>query len=146
MHIERSGEPFDLDAFLARPLIAHLATASGDGPCESSIWFLWEDAAIWLVANTADSFPKRIRIESRCALGFVEFDVDRGILRHVGMRGSATLQSVDDARLHRFLRRYLGEDPALWNPRFRETVVAGLDLMIRFDPASMVMRDQSYFK
>lgn len=52
------GDQIDLDEFLARPLVAHLATASPDGPRESPVWFLWEQGSIWLVGTTRDSFPK----------------------------------------------------------------------------------------
>jgi hypothetical protein len=144
MILERSGEPFDLDAFLARPLMAHLATASADGPRESPVWFLWEDGAVWLVGTSSDSFPKRVKDEPRCALGFVDFHLDRGLLLHVGMRGTATVEKLDEARLYRLLGRYLGEEKD-WNPAFVRSVIENLDLMVRFTPESVVMRDQSYF-
>ncbi|MEU1944007.1 pyridoxamine 5'-phosphate oxidase family protein, partial [Streptomyces sp. NPDC020125] len=34
--------PFDVAAFLARPLVAQLAT---EGPRVRPVWFLWEDHA-----------------------------------------------------------------------------------------------------
>jgi hypothetical protein len=71
---------------------------------------LSEDAAVWFVGNSRDSFPRRIARDGRCAVGFVEFDLVRGVLLHVGMRGDATLVPLDRDRLHRLLRRYLGED------------------------------------
>jgi hypothetical protein len=140
------GNSFDIDEFLGRPLIAHLATTSADGPRESPLWFLWEEGAIWLIGTSQDSFPKRIRDESRCAVGIVDFDLAAGLLRHVGMRGTATVEPLDSERLVRLLGRYLGTDQAMWNRRFREMVIEGLDLMIRFEPHSVVVRDQSYFK
>jgi Pyridoxamine 5'-phosphate oxidase len=144
MKVERSGNLFDLDTFLARPLMAHLATASPDGPRESPVWFLWEDGAVWLVGTSSDSFPRRIRDDSRCAIGFVEFVLEQGLLLHVGMRGTATIERLDDARLHRLLCRYLGDEKK-WNRAFVQTVIDELDLMVRFTPESVVMRDQSYF-
>lgn len=62
------------------------------------------------------------------------------------MRGRATVTTLDDERLHRLLRRYLGEDKTRWNQAFMETVIDKLDLMICFAPETVVMRDQSYFK
>ena len=62
-----------IDAFLAKPLFAHLATASADGPRESPVWFLWEDGAIWVIGEGTDSFPERIERDPRCAVGIVEF-------------------------------------------------------------------------
>jgi hypothetical protein len=85
------------------------------------------------------------RHDPGCAVGIVEFDLARGLLRHVGMRGTGTIDSLDRARLHRLLSRYLGADEAAWNPRFRASVIDRLDLMVRIEPASIVARDQSYF-
>jgi hypothetical protein len=146
MKVERSGDSFDLDEFLARPLIAHFATASADGPCESPLWFLWEEGSIWFIGTTRDSFPKRVEDEPRCAISFVDFALERGVLLHVGTRGSATVTALDDGRLHRLLRRYLGEDRARWHQAFVQAVIDKIDLTVRFVPGTVVMRDQSYFK
>ena len=135
----------DVNALLEQPLVAHLATASSDGPRESPVWFLWEDQAMWLVGNERDSFPKRLQVDRRCAIGVVEFDVQRGVLKHVGIRGVATVLPLDRFRLHRLLRRYLGEDETMWNPWFRVNVIDRLTLMVRIEPMSVVARDQSYF-
>jgi len=136
---------FDIDAFLQQPLMAHLATASPHGPRESPVWFLWETQELWLVGSGRDSFPDRIRAEPRCAVGIVEFDLPRGRLRHVGFRGTGSIEAIERSRLHRFLSRYLGGDEARWNPAFRSKVIDRLELMVRIKPSSIVARDQSYF-
>ena len=136
---------FDIDEFLKKPLMAHLSTSSDGGPRHSPVWFLWEEGAVWLIGNERDSFPARIRQDGRCAIGIVEFDLERGLLQHVGMRGTAAVVPLEQERLHRLLRRYLGDDEAAWNPWFREHVIDGLDLMARFQPVTIVARDQSYF-
>ncbi|HEY2865376.1 MAG TPA: pyridoxamine 5'-phosphate oxidase family protein [Casimicrobiaceae bacterium] len=136
---------FDVDVFLQQPLVAHLATASPEGPRESPVWFLWEAGELWLVGNQRDSFPKRIQVEPRCAVGIVEFNLSRGRLRHVGIRGTGSIEAMDRGRLYRFLSRYLGENEAKWNPSFRSRVIDRLDLMVRVRPLSVVARDQSYF-
>ncbi len=146
MEIHRNGDHFGLDDFLARPLFAHLATGSADGPRESPVWFLWEDGAVWIIGTSHDSFPKRIVSEPRCAIGIIDFDLGRGFLQHVGMRGTATVELLKNDRLYRLLGRYLGEDQKTWNKWFREAVIERLDLMIRFKPHSIVLRNQSYFK
>ena len=139
------GADFDVDEFLRQPLVAHLATSSYDGARESPVWFLWEDQAMWLVGNERDSFPKRLQVDGRCAIGVVEFDLRRGLLKHVGIRGIATVLPLDRFRLHRLLHRYLGENQATWNARFRSSVIDRLTLMVRIEPVSVVARDQSYF-
>lgn len=137
---------FDPADILAKPLIAHLATGSPEGPRDSPVWFLWEEGAIWLIGSSEDSFPARLRAEPRCAIGIVEFDLEKGILRHVGIRGRAAFQEMDQPRLHRLLARYLGPEPSRWNAWFTAQVVTPLDIMIRITPASVIARDMSYFK
>ena len=135
----------DLDEFLARPLFAHLATASEDGPRESPVWFLWEDGAIWIIGNRrTDTFPQRIEREPRCAMGIVDFDPARGIVRHVGFRGRATVQPFDKKIASRLLRRYLGDQEDAWDPRFVESMEDRDNVLIRFEPDTAVARDQSY--
>jgi hypothetical protein len=136
---------FPLEDLLCRPLMAHLATASAEGPRDSPLWFLWEDGVMWFVARSVDTFPKRIRETPQCAVGVVDFNLQHGTLWHVGMRGTAEVTPLDKARLHRLLARYLGEDSAGWSSTFRSGVIDKLDLMVRFTPKSIVARDQSYF-
>ncbi len=136
---------FDICEVLNKPLFAHLATHSPDGPRESPVWFLWEDSALWFIGSTRDSFPKRIKADGRCAVGIVDFDLAGGFLRHVGFRGFATVEALDSKRLVRFLHRYLGA-PSEWNPKFKTEIIDGLDLMIKFTPSTIIARDQSYFK
>lgn len=135
----------DLDEFLARPLFAHLATASEDGPRESPVWFLWENEAIWIIGSWRDdTFPARVTREPRCALGIVDFDRERGLVHHVGMRGQATLEPFDRQRAWRLLARYLGTDIDAWDTRFRETLGDPDNTFVRFVPETVVARDQSY--
>jgi len=37
---------FDIEDFLNRSLFAHVATFGDAGPCETPVWFLWEDGAV----------------------------------------------------------------------------------------------------
>ena len=151
--VRETGSHFDLggesarelmDKVLARPLFAHLATASGRGPRESPVWFLWEDGALWVIGNyKTDSFPRRIEREPRCALGIVDFDISTGVVQHVGFRGRARLEAHDADRMRRLLGRYLGE-PGLWDSRFVEILGDPDYIFIRLEPETVVVRDQSY--
>ncbi|HEY9179494.1 MAG TPA: pyridoxamine 5'-phosphate oxidase family protein [Candidatus Baltobacteraceae bacterium] len=134
----------DIDAFLSRPLFAHLATASPDGPRESPVWFLWEHGAVWIIANAYDSFPKRIGVEPRCALGIVDFDMRTGRVEHVGMRGKAGVEAWESPRARRLLARYLGENQDAWDTRFLQTVENYSNRWVRFVPETAVVRNQSY--
>ena len=52
--IVKNGEReiFDLDEFLSRPLFAHLATASEQGPRESPVWFHWDGHYLWIIGSS----------------------------------------------------------------------------------------------
>lgn len=151
--IAQTGSHFDLDEeaahalmsdLLARPLFAHLATSSEAGPRESPVWFLWEDSALWIIGNyRTDSFPKRIERDPRCAIGIVDFDASTGLVQHVGLRGRAALQPHDEERIKRLLSRYMGELET-WDSRFVEILGDTDYIFIRFEPETVVVRDQSY--
>jgi Pyridoxamine 5'-phosphate oxidase len=151
--VRETGSHFDLDDeralrlladLLSRPLFAHLATASDEGPRESPVWFLWEEGALWVIGNyRTDSFPKRIEREPRCAIGVVDFDPSTGLVRHAGFRGRARLTAHDPARMGRLLGRYMGERDN-WDPRFVEILDDTDYILIRFEPLTVVARDQSY--
>lgn len=135
----------DLEDFLARPLFAHLATASEDGPRDAPVWFLWESSALWVIGSGRDdTFPKRVQRDPRCAVGIVDFDVRTGSVEHVGMRGRATLAPFDPQLARRLLRRYLGAEERLWDVRFRDALTDPDSLLVRFSPETVVVRDVSY--
>jgi nitroimidazol reductase NimA-like FMN-containing flavoprotein (pyridoxamine 5'-phosphate oxidase superfamily) len=151
--VSETGSRFDLEGepaqeliekILARPLFAHLATASKRGPRESPVWFLWEGGALWIIGNyKTDSFPSRIEREPRCAFGIFDFDISAGVVRHVGFRGRAHLEPHDSDRMRRLLSRYMGE-PELWDSRFIEILDETDYIFVRFEPETVVARDQSY--
>lgn len=151
--VRDTGSRFDLDEeaalqlmaeILARPLFAHLATNSEQGPRESPVWFMWEDGALWIIGNyMTDSFPGRIELEPRCAIGVVDYDVSTGLVRHVGFRGRAHLEPHDADRMKRLLSRYMGEMER-WDPRFVKIIDDTDYIFIRFEPETAVVRDQSY--
>lgn len=98
---------FNIEKVLEKPLMLHLATICKEGPRCSPLWFLYEDKKIWLFGTSKDSFIKRLEIEPKCALTVVDFDCNKGILLHVGIRGLANLHKVDQNRLHHFVLKYL---------------------------------------
>ncbi|MFC7058039.1 pyridoxamine 5'-phosphate oxidase family protein [Halovenus salina] len=133
-----------LDSFLDRPLFCFLGQVADGEPRISPLWYLWEDERVWIIGDTVGkSYMKRVERNSETAVAIVDFDVTTGRVEHVGMRGHATVSSLTDNRVFRLLRRYLGEEPAEWDPRFAE-----LDgerwSFIEFTPDTVVARDQSF--
>jgi len=135
---------FELDEFLSRPLYAHLAHNSEQGPRESPVWFHWDGQAVWIIGGT--SFPANLRRDPRCALGIVDWDPATGRSHHVGMRGTAEVLPFDWEMARTIFRRYFGPDEADWDPRF-DYSKGGEDAaltLVRFTPTTVVVRDQSY--
>jgi nitroimidazol reductase NimA-like FMN-containing flavoprotein (pyridoxamine 5'-phosphate oxidase superfamily) len=134
----------DLDEFLDRPRFCFLAQASEAGPRVSPLWFLWEDGAVWIIAQLENrSYPDRVERDPRTALAVVDFDFSAGRVEHVGMRGRANLEPYDAGRADRLLSKYLGNDQEEWPGRFVGLPAEDYRL-IRFDPETVVARDQSY--
>jgi nitroimidazol reductase NimA-like FMN-containing flavoprotein (pyridoxamine 5'-phosphate oxidase superfamily) len=137
----------DLDEFLSRPLFCFLGTVSADGdPRVSPLWFLWEDGAAWIVADSRKTYPDRVERHPETALAVVDFDRTTGRVQHVGMRGRATVEPHDPERVIRLLTPYLGPDMDEWDEsRFPDPHEWGEEMAtIRFEPDTVVARDQSY--
>jgi hypothetical protein len=134
---------FDLDEFLSRPLYAHLAHESDQGPCESPVWFHWDGRAIWIIGGR--SFPTNLKRHPRCALGIVDWDLATGRSHHVGIRGRAEVLPFDPAMARAIFQRYFGPDENDWDRRFDDVFTGELSLeMVRIVPEAVVIRDQSY--
>lgn len=86
---------------------------------------------------------KRIEADPRCAVGVVDFDLENGILLHIGIRGTARIEPYDEARRNRLLAKYIGS-PNTWRADFLP-VIETIDCFIAITPNSIVARDQSYF-
>lgn len=78
------------DAFLARPLIARLATADRDEPRVAPMWYRWDGRSLWF--ETSPTFPAA-RILARNPRAAVTIDESLGglRLRAVIIRGSVTM-------------------------------------------------------
>ena len=137
---------FEFDVVLQKPLMAHLSTVEVNEPRDTPVWFIWEDDCVWIFGTNEDSFIRRLKTEQRCALGIVDFDLDKGVLRHVGIRGTSNIEDVDPNRLFRFVSKYLGDDKEKWNEWFVKNIVDPLDVMVQIMPKTMVAKDVSFFR
>ena len=140
MEIVEDWLDLELGEFLDRPLFCFLAQCSDDGARISPLWYLWEEEIIWLIAQLPErSYPECVKQFPQSAIAIVEFEPEKGVVRHVGMRGEATLESFDQDRAERLLRRYLGDDKTEWDDGF-----IGLGgenyCLIRLEPETVVAR------
>lgn len=134
----------ELDEFLARPLFCHLSTVSAEGsPRVSPLWFLWEDGALWIIADAEKSYLGGVADHPETAVAIVDSDPETGRVEHVGLRGRATVEPFDAERAERLLARYLGDEQSEWDDRFADLPEERWRL-VRFEPETVVARDQSY--
>ena len=140
--------PFDSQDLLQRPLLAILSSASAEGaPRNAPVWYIWGDGALWMLGDAGNSTVSRLTANPACAVEITEFNRERGILLHLGLRGTAEILPNDPARFRRLLDSYLGARET-WNPWFIETVARPDDptgRFIRLAPDSVFTNNVSYF-
>lgn len=141
--------PFDPQEVLALPVIANLATVSSEGaPCNAPSWFIWEDDAIWLLGSTGSSSVKRIENNPKCAIELVHFEIEAGIMLHLGFRGRASIEPNSPARFRRLLNKYIGDENK-WNSWFIDNIAmieSPSGRFIRLKPESIFTNNVSFFK
>jgi len=137
-----AAAPFDVDAFLAQPLVARLAAA---GPTVRPIWFLWEDAAFWWLTGGWSRIPALLERDPAVSLVVDTCDLSTGRTLQVTASGRAEVVAFDPARARRKLVRYLGSDEDRWDERFRSgTFDDPSTRWARLVPDRLVVRDVSF--
>lgn len=135
------ADPFDLDAFLARPLVARVATT---GPTVRPVWYLWEEAAFWWLTGSWSRLSSLLEGDARVALVVDTCDLETGEVLQVVAEGTLDDRDFDLERARRWGTRYLGPDERAWG-RFRAAVFDDPSTrFLRLAPASLRAKDLSY--
>ncbi|MFJ8211386.1 pyridoxamine 5'-phosphate oxidase family protein [Streptomyces sp. NPDC096033] len=121
----------DVDEFLARPLVARVAT---QGPEVRPVWFLWEDGAFWWLTGSYSRMERILAADPRVALVVDTCELADAEVLSVTCRGTAQIVPLDRARALRKLTRYLGPDPQTWPARFSEPLDDPATKLVRFTP------------
>jgi nitroimidazol reductase NimA-like FMN-containing flavoprotein (pyridoxamine 5'-phosphate oxidase superfamily) len=136
---------FDIDAFLAQPLTARVAT---NGPTVRPTWYLWEDQAFWILTGPWAKLLDRVRKDPALALTVDVCDTAAGLVQQVIARGRAKVVPFDIARGRRKLSRYLGPDETSWDARFRRYLHGDPTergtVWLRMHPTRLTATDLSY--
>lgn len=144
MH-EVTGQVSEIDAFLSRPLTAHVAT---NGPTVRPTWFLWDDHAFWILTGPWAKLMNRVQADPALAIVVDDCDLTTGLVKQVIASGQAEILPFDVARGRRKLARYLGPDETSWDQRFQRVLqddpAEQGTRWLRLRPASLAMRDLSY--
>jgi nitroimidazol reductase NimA-like FMN-containing flavoprotein (pyridoxamine 5'-phosphate oxidase superfamily) len=141
---ERYGRPMlTVDEFLARPLVAHLATA---GPVVRPVWFLWESGAFWWLTGDWSTLEHALTRDPSVALVIDSCDLVTGEVLQVSVRGKAEIVPWQREIAIRKLRKYLGPEDAKWpRERFRLPLEDGSSRLVRLRPLSPPqLRDLSF--
>ncbi|EDY47727.1 conserved hypothetical protein [Streptomyces clavuligerus] len=134
--------PFDVAAFLARPLVARLATR----PLSvRPVWYLWEDETFWVITGSWSSLSRQLAADPAFTLVVDECEAADGRVRQVIARGTGAVTGIDAPRARRKLSRYLGPDESRWDPRFRlDGPAAGENRWARLVPDRLWTADLSF--
>jgi hypothetical protein len=136
---------FDIDAFLAQPLTATVAT---NGPTIRPLWYLWEGKAFWILSGPWSKLPGRVETDPVLAIAVDVCDTSTGLVRQVIARGRAEIVPFDVPRGRRTLGRYLGPDEDRWDARVRgylhDDPTERGTVWIRLRPTSLKAIDLSY--
>ena len=136
---------FDIDAFLAQPLTARVAT---NGPTVRPTWYLWEHQAFWILTGPWAKLLGRVTADPALAITVDVCDPAIGLVRQVIARGRAELLPFDVPRGTRMLSRYLGPDETRWDTRFRRYLhddpAERGTVWLRLSPTSLTATDLSY--
>ncbi|WP_067598532.1 pyridoxamine 5'-phosphate oxidase family protein [Nocardiopsis listeri] len=137
-----SPHPFDVDSFLARPLVARVATTNASGaPTVRPVWFLWEEGVLRWITGEYSVMVKHLERDPRTAVVIDTCDLRRQEYLQVIMRGRAEVVPFDRALARRKLRRYLGEEESTWHPDFQH--FADDARLVRLVPERTVVKDLS---
>ncbi|HCP62227.1 MAG TPA: hypothetical protein DIU14_07145 [Actinobacteria bacterium] len=99
-----SMTPEELEAFLAEPRMAHLATVDAAGsPRVRPVWFLWRDSAMWILPRLHRHTGKDVSANPSVA---VSVDDDHRPYRAVVMRGEAAIIERDEQLMLDIATRY----------------------------------------
>ena len=140
---QEAADPFDVDTFLAQPLIARVATA---GPSVRPVWYLWEEDQFWWLTGSYAKLPRILAQQPRIALVIDTCDLTTGTVRQVTVWGDAEVVAFDAQRARRKLVRYLGPDEDAWDERFNIDELArdpGASF-VRLAPQRLVAKDLSF--
>lgn len=136
------GDEIDVDAFLQRPLVAHVAS---NGPSLRPVWFIWEERLLWWLTAEDSILAGQIRDgDTRLVVVIDSCDLETGEVAKVTITGTAELVDLDRDLAMRKFAKYLGEHPQQWDQRFPLSLADPKMGMVRLTPHRVVSKDMSF--
>jgi PPOX class probable F420-dependent enzyme len=128
----------NIDEYLARPLLADLATVKADGsPHVAPVWFQYQDGQIRIVAQTNSVKVRNIQHEPRVSLSVA---IHERPYKYVLINGTAELSKEGIPELTRSLAiRYQGEQEG---NEYADRVLVEMDFyLITITPTKIISWD-----
>ena len=131
-----------IDAFLAEPVLARIATVDGERPHVVPMWFDWDGDSIWMETGLGFRKHKNLLANPHCA---VAIDVTAGGLRFKGviLEGKAELLTEPPGFIRqvvvRIYTKYLGPE-GINEPIPREMIDAE-HVLIKLTPTRIISWD-----
>ncbi|MGI9196215.1 MAG: pyridoxamine 5'-phosphate oxidase family protein [Candidatus Nanopelagicales bacterium] len=101
----------DIEGFLSETTIPiRIASAGRTSPLVQSLWFLYDEGAIWCCTQREAILTRRLIADPRCG-----FEVSGDQPPYRGVRGTAKAEILPDRAadmLPRLIARYLGDEPS----------------------------------
>jgi len=107
---------FDVEKFLARPLVGRIALA---GPVIRPFWYIWEQERFWKLTGAWSVLDERLQANREFELVIDTCDLDTGETRQLIAHGNAYVVDFDVERGRRILSRYAGPHEDDWDARFQ---------------------------
>jgi hypothetical protein len=107
---------FDVEKFLARPLVGRIALT---GPVIRPFWYIWEEQSFWKLTGAWSILDQRLAANPDFELVIDTCDLDTGETRQVIAHGKACVVDFDVERGRRILSRYAGPHEDDWDARFQ---------------------------
>ena len=131
-----------MDRFLARPLLARLATSDNNRPRVLPMWFWWDGTDLWMETSPTFANARVLRRNPHAALTVDESLGGFG-LRAVVMRGTVELIDTPRDRVMDVVRliyaRYLSAEERA--SQAGQAMVGAGHLLIRFSPTRIISWD-----
>jgi nitroimidazol reductase NimA-like FMN-containing flavoprotein (pyridoxamine 5'-phosphate oxidase superfamily) len=112
--VEITSGPWDrsqIQAFLDDTVIPiRIASAGRTSPLVQSLWFLYDEDALWCASQVDSVLTRRLHADPRCG-----FEIAGDLPPYRGVRGSGRAELLPERAatvLPRLISRYLGDEPS----------------------------------
>jgi nitroimidazol reductase NimA-like FMN-containing flavoprotein (pyridoxamine 5'-phosphate oxidase superfamily) len=112
--VEITSGPWDrsqIQAFLDDTVIPiRIASAGRTSPLVQSLWFLYDEDALWCASQVDSVLTRRLHADPRCG-----FEIAGDLPPYRGVRGSGQAELLPERAatvLPRLISRYLGDEPS----------------------------------